>query len=103
MTTIHMSFTEGVQQARAFTYAAEWARRTIDEYMKEMKMPEGADEITRGTIEIWVHHYIRGECSFRSLVNVAKQYGVGRLFDEDRKELECDEKGAVRIWKIEGD
>ena len=103
MKTVHMSFTEGVHAAMHLSRLTKDVCDGLDEYMKTMPLPEGTDEIKRATLKIWVHHYINGTCSFESLLNVARTMGLRQLFDEPPKELECDENGEIRMWRIENE
>ena len=105
MRTVHMSFAEGVHTAMHLSRLTKDVCEGLDEYMETMPLPEGADEIKRMTVSMWVHHYINGTCSFDSLLNIAGTMGLRQLFDEPPKELECDAKGEIHVWKdeVEGD
>ena len=99
MAEFDMSFLDAIQLGRSLTTLQKQVREQIDEHMKTMQFPEGADGAQRETAKIWVNHYMNGACSLESLNNLMMHMGFADMFKQRPHELEVDKDGKLTIYE----
>ena len=102
MAGMNLNCTDSITYIQSTTKLLKEMRRTIDDYMDTMPLPEDIDKIKRANIKIWVHSYMNGKCTMDSLKNIMQEIGVSDLLAEPFHELEVSKDGEVTVYDIGG-
>lgn len=98
-----MMLADALHYVRTTSILLNTIRKQLGEYMDTMPLPEGADDIKRAGIKMWLNHYMDGDCSYETLGNVLKTLGVKELLKPQIHEMEVSESGELKIYSIGGD
>lgn len=99
MASIDMNLIESLHYVRSTTLFLNAIRKQLEEYIDVMPLPEGTDNLKRANIKLWLQHYMNGICSFESLNNILKYWGVSELLKPPIHEIEVNEDGELKIFK----
>ena len=102
MADINMNIVESLNFIRSTTKLTKQMQKSLDEYFDNMELPEEIDKAKRGTIKIWMRHYMDGNCTMESLKNIMRKLGVADLLAEPFHKLEVSEDGEIEMYDISG-
>ena len=101
MATISMNFLDAINTVRCLKDLTKDFSQQLTEYIKTMPLPNDVTDVQRLTLQIWVDHYTKGECSLESLQNISESIGCGGLFTLPPYQLEVSKDGKLTVYNKE--